>query len=66
MADDIDRAQEQEQFNRERAIKAHTYKHIDVVREACIECDEPISALRQNLGAHRCIDCQTESERGKR
>jgi RNA polymerase-binding transcription factor DksA len=29
--------------------------------EAC-DCGEPISELRRNIGAERCIDCQTAHE----
>lgn len=28
----------------------------------CVECAEPISELRQRLGARRCIDCQADRE----
>lgn len=28
----------------------------------CEECGEPISSARRELGAVRCVDCQTEHE----
>lgn len=66
MSDEIDKAQEREQLDREQALKAHVLKHNSVGLNACEECDEPISALRRNLGAHRCIDCQQLYERARR
>lgn len=42
--------------NRQRAGKGRTH---------CmnLECGEPISAVRQQMGAVRCIDCQQIAER---
>lgn len=31
-------------------------------RSECADCGEPITALRQSMGAQLCIDCQTEAE----
>jgi RNA polymerase-binding transcription factor DksA len=28
----------------------------------CVECAEPISELRQRMGARRCMDCQSDHE----
>lgn len=61
MADEIDRAQEREQFDRELALRAV----VGIQGQGRAECDcgEAITELRQGLGATRCIDCQTAHER---
>jgi RNA polymerase-binding transcription factor DksA len=28
----------------------------------CLRCDEPISTLRQGLGARLCLECQADEE----
>ena len=65
MSDDIDRAQEQEQVNRDLALQAHAAKR-GVGQPECRECGAGISTLRQQLGAVRCIDCQHAHEGAKR
>lgn len=35
-------------------------------RSECDDCGEPISPLRQQLGAVRCIDCQQAAEHHQR
>lgn len=67
MSDPVDHAQEREQLDRERALKAH--QDVDRLgRTHCQECNEAISALRQSLGAMHCVMCQStiESEHKKR
>lgn len=61
MADEIDRAQEREQFDRDLALRAVVGNH-GQGRAECA-CGEGISQLRQGLGAVRCLDCQTDHER---
>ena len=60
MADAADRAREyQERLNAE-ALAARVA--LAPGRRACIDCGEPISVLRQQLGARRCMECQSELE----
>lgn len=61
MADEIDRAQEREQFDRDLALRAVVGNH-GQGRAECA-CGDGISELRQGLGATRCLDCQTDHER---
>lgn len=65
MPDSMDRTQEhvlrmqQEQLDRIERDRAN-----QVAREACAECHEPISKLRQGMGARLCMECQTAHEGG--
>ena len=66
MADWIDRAQQREALELERAMAAR----LGAIRTPapsllhCIDCDDEIPAARRALGGvRRCITCQTKYER---
>lgn len=61
MTDLADQASEAEEHDRTRAIANATRRSQG--QPNCDNCDEPISDLRQSLGATRCIDCQEAYER---
>ncbi len=63
MSDDIDLAQAHEEMHRANAIAAAAARTKTQGSAVCIECAEPISPYRQELGADRCIDCQTALEK---
>lgn len=73
MSDDIDRAQECEQADRERALR-HAAERIaasftprqEGIDAMCIDCDLPIEAARLTVLAgktSRCASCAHEYER---
>lgn len=67
MTDNLDRAQQIEQMQREIALKKHrTFK--DVSALYCQDCDEPIPEARRKAlpGCSRCTECQTVFEQQKR
>jgi RNA polymerase-binding transcription factor DksA len=64
MPDFMDHVQQHVQDNLDDALAAAT-RRLPGLAE-CQECDEPISALRQGLGARRCLRHQEEHERGGR
>lgn len=68
MTDIFDRAQELEEFDRERAIeralgKAHTRGPDDIL--SCVDCDDPIDPERRQVkpGCLRCVECEARRER---
>lgn len=61
MTDIADTASQTEERDRAIAIAKATRRSQG--RPYCDNCDEPISDLRQGLGATRCIDCQLAYER---
>jgi RNA polymerase-binding transcription factor DksA len=61
VSDDIDLAQAHEEMH--RAIAAAAARTKTQGSAVCVECAEPISPYRQELGADRCIDCQTALEK---
>lgn len=62
--DDADYTQQQAELAEAMLAKAAARKAQTLRGMAeCVECDEPISELRQNLGAIRCVPCQTLVER---
>lgn len=66
MVDWFDRAQAQEQRERDKAIEARP-RPSGPSRTHCQECDNEIPAARQALGGIvRCVPCQTTFEQGKR
>lgn len=65
MSDNIDRAQDIEQFNRDMALKARDGARPAWGQLEC-KCGEPISYMRQSLGAIRCMHCQQLFEKDKR
>lgn len=62
--DDMDSVQDRVLAANEAAI-ASAIKPLVTGLPEC-KCGEPISQFRQNLGAVRCIGCQTEFERRRR
>lgn len=73
MADDIDRAQEREQIDRDLALKAHaariaaSFEPVDpALAGFCMDCEQPIEPARLQAlrGATvRCSGCAIELER---
>lgn len=61
MPDEMDAVQERVLAATEAAIAAARSNAADG-RDECA-CGEPISVVRQQIGAVRCIDCQTAVER---
>ncbi|THD10092.1 TraR/DksA C4-type zinc finger protein [Metallibacterium scheffleri] len=67
MCDEIDTSVEIQAAQLDDAIAAHQRAvSASQASEFCTECGEPISPLRQRLGAHLCIDCQHEFEAADR
>lgn len=73
--DEIDAAQERDEFFRETALSKALNRRpledddpliIDGVR-CCLDCEEPIppARLKANPGAKRCTSCQSKKERRK-
>lgn len=63
MCHEIDPAQAAAEQFRQDAVAAH--RHASARRRGastCIDCGEPVSGLRQALGAVRCLDCQRDAE----
>lgn len=60
--DTIDVAQRRQQEDIEHALQAR--RPVGPGREACVNdgCGEPISALRQQMGARLCIACAQAAE----
>ena len=67
MCDEIDTSVEIQAAQLDDAIAAHQ-RAVSASRasEFCTECGESISPLRQQLGAHLCIDCQRAYETTQR
>lgn len=73
MIDDMDRAQAQEAFDRERAlaqvqtrIAASLSPRDTRVDGCCIDCEQPIEPARLHAMRHatsRCVACAAEHER---
>ena len=58
--DDVDRANETAQAELDRLIaRARPQRE---GRPDCQDCGDPVSPLRQGLGAVRCLDCQEYAE----
>ena len=69
MVDWFDRAQAQEQRERDLAIAAQLAKPRPAgeSRTLCLCCEQPIPQARQALGGIlRCVPCQSTHERGNR
>jgi phage/conjugal plasmid C-4 type zinc finger TraR family protein len=69
MADDIDQAQQNDEFFRQQAIQAHfsglSRTETQTFTSECVECGEPIEPARLTAmpKAIRCLDCQARHER---
>lgn len=61
--DVIDVAQRRQQEEIEHALKARKPVSAGLTHCSSANCDEPISALRQTIGARHCIDCANAHER---
>lgn len=63
--DDLDRAKQLEQQQRDTAIAAQLAKGRGQGTTHCIDCEEEIPPARRaaNPNANRCIDCQSEVEK---
>ena len=69
MVDWFDRAQAQEQRERDKAIAAQlaSPRPSGPSRTHCLDCEEPILEKRRALGGIvRCTPCESLSEQGKR
>jgi len=69
MVDWFDRAQAQEQRERDKAIAAQlaSPRPSGPSRTHCLDCEEPILEKRRTLGGIvRCTPCESLSEQGKR
>lgn len=69
MVDWFDRAQAQEQRERDKAIAAQLAcpRPSGPSRTHCLDCEEPILEKRRALGGIvRCTPCESLSEQGKR
>ncbi|MCL1861804.1 MAG: TraR/DksA C4-type zinc finger protein [Proteobacteria bacterium] len=66
--DEIDRACQREQEDRDRAIAAARARTNGASSFICADCGEPIPLARQRAvpGVTRCIDCQSHAEILKR
>lgn len=72
MMDEIDLAQENDEFYRQQALREH-YRRAnigdalpqDAANILCLDCGEEIGAARMkaNPAAVRCVDCQEKIER---
>ncbi|PJG82120.1 molecular chaperone DnaK [Caviibacterium pharyngocola] len=67
MSDQLDRASEFEELVRQQSIQKHRLKMIDksAVR-FCIDCEDELPPLRQQMGCNRCVNCQTIIEQRQR
>lgn len=61
MPDFMDHVQDRVQANLDDALAKATQRTTGLPE--CVECDAPISALRQGLGARLCLRHQEEHER---
>lgn len=64
MMDVIDVAQQRQLDDIDHALAARQPRRMGLTHCEVPECGEPISALRQHMGARLCIDCQQAWERG--
>lgn len=64
MPDAIDRAQAMNDLHAENALQAHQSRPRTIGLTHCenLDCREPISATRRELGARLCVSCATEEE----
>lgn len=60
----IDVAQRRQMDDIEHALAARMPKTQGLTHCAQPECGEPISALRQEMGARLCMDCASAREQG--
>lgn len=63
MSDEIDRAQDIQQSINDDAIARQLRKSKVTPTDFCIDCDDEIPQVRKNIGACRCIECQTLYEK---
>lgn len=63
--DELDKAKQLEQKQRDAAIAAQLGKDNGVGRQFCIDCEDEIPPARRAVypSAKRCIDCQQEAEK---
>lgn len=59
----IDVAQRRQQEEIEHALAARKKPTIGRTHCANLDCGEPISALRREIGARFCVGCQNAAER---
>ncbi len=65
--DDLDRASALEIRQRQLAIQQVTTRKRQPSRTHCLDCDDPISAVRQRLGGvMRCMECDNDVQQLKR
>lgn len=64
MPDQMDHLQDAEAARNDDALRHHADRTRPVGRAECanIDCGEPISAQRQQLGAQLCLECQKVEE----
>lgn len=64
--DVIDVAQKRQQEEIDHALAARRAPSQGLAHCDALDCGEPISAMRQQLGARLCIDCLTAQEQEAR
>lgn len=64
MPDELDRVQAITELHLQNAIDTHARRPVSAGLSNCedVECGEPITAQRQEMGARLCIDCQRAEE----
>ena len=63
MSDTMELVQEQRDFLNEIAVQQCVSRaRKPLGQKECEECGEPITRLRQQLGATLCIECQSDKE----
>jgi len=68
VSDIVDRANDEAEFFRERAVAGQVARSPRSTSTHCADCGDPIPEARREAvpGAERCIDCQEMAERIKR
>lgn len=62
MTDTIDVAQRRQQEDIDHALASRQHSTAGRAFCATLDCGEPITPVRQQMGAQLCIDCQTAYE----
>jgi RNA polymerase-binding transcription factor DksA len=64
--DIIDQAQARQQQDIDLALAARKTRARGPSHCSNVDCDEPISELRRDLGAELCVSCQADAEQRDR
>lgn len=60
--DEVDMTQIREEFQ-QALMLSHRPQAAAPYAGDCLDCAEPITAVRKSLGSKLCLDCQVEQER---